>query len=695
MAMNETLLSGNMNVSLPPYTCWSKNRSEKGGGGITTAVSQQFKYSAVGAGQGEEEDEYLITRFECFSPALNVINCYGEERKTVKEEVEKKWTRLKSDMEKIRAKNEFCLVAGDLNKLVGNGKMGVPGNHPEISLGGRLLLDLLASRNWILVNSLGENVVVGGPFTRKDPATGKMSCLDLFIVSKELSPYVEKLQIDCERKMPIARAVKMGATYQLVHSDHYTCLLTLTGLPRVRMGRQQKKTVWNLGKEGGWDNYKKMTSNYNEAFEKAIKEKDTIEEKMFEFEKLHDKIKFKAFGKVTLGKNNETKNKNTQKEDVTAQKLFEEEEERANNEIEEIKNMKLSKVGKVWELKKKIIGGKKALIQNTAILDPKNGKLAASSEQIMRVTLAYCKETLANNIPSTAYENIINKKKRMLEEKLMDCDGDFAPNKETFDFLISKFKKSRKPNYHFLVRASPSFQNTVFEFCKTMIEKEEFPLSFQETTLHMIFKGGKKGKRENLSDNRFIHSKTWWPRTVEGLTVVGGLKEPIVSRSSIYQVGGQPGHRSEELVFTMKSLIARQRQAGKLIILQTSDITKFFDKEMVEDALLTCYKRGADAKACRIWYKLNANTKIRVKTGAGMSLFCDVGAVVRQGTLGGALLSQGVLDEGISGEFTPGGEDEMNDGDVPMAPLIFQDNVLRAVQGIKEARLHFKIWKEW
>ena len=57
-----------------------QNRSEKGGGGITTAVSQQFKYSAVGAGQGEEEDEYLITRFECFSPALNVINCYGEQR---------------------------------------------------------------------------------------------------------------------------------------------------------------------------------------------------------------------------------------------------------------------------------------------------------------------------------------------------------------------------------------------------------------------------------------------------------------------------------------------------------------------------------------------------------------------------------------------------------------------------------------
>ena len=42
-----------------------------------------------------------------------------------------------------------------------------------------------------------------------------------------------------------------------------------------------------------------------------------------------------------------------------------------------------------------------------------------------------------------------------------------------------------------------------------------------------------------------------------------------------------------------------------------------------------------------------------------MSQFWEVGATVGQGTLGGALVSQGVLDEGISEQFSPGGEDEM------------------------------------
>ena len=146
--------------------------------------------STGGAGESVKEDEYLITRVAMFRPALNVVNCYGEQRKISKSEVEEKWNRLCQDLETIRARNEFCVLCGDLNKLVGRGELGVPENHEEVSLGGKLLRGLLASRNWVLFNGMGKEVVSGGPFTRIDPATGKASCLDLFIVNKELKPYI-------------------------------------------------------------------------------------------------------------------------------------------------------------------------------------------------------------------------------------------------------------------------------------------------------------------------------------------------------------------------------------------------------------------------------------------------------------------------------------------------------------------------
>ena len=266
--------------------------------------------------------------------------------------------RLRSDMENIRARGEFCCLTGDLNKLVGTGQLGVPGNHPEVSLGGRLLRDLLATRNWYLVNGLGQEFVTGGPYTREDPATGIMSCLDLFIVSRELLPYVKKLQIDSQREMAMARSVKMGTAYRMVYSDHYTCLLTLSDLPREKDVRPEKTTVWNLSKEGGWNRYKVLTEAYSEALENMLEKEDTINNKMKAFNKIHDKIKYKAFGKVTIGKKSREHEKADGKnKKLDAKELFEDVAKKVEKEIEEIKTMKKSRVGKIWEIRKKVMGG--------------------------------------------------------------------------------------------------------------------------------------------------------------------------------------------------------------------------------------------------------------------------------------------------------------------------------------------------
>lgn len=201
----------------------------------------------------------------------------------------------------------------------------------------------------------------------------------------------------------------------------------------------------------------------------------------------------------------------------------------------------------------------------------------------------------------------------------------------------------------------------------------------------MIFKGG-KGRREILSDNRFIHSKERFARAAEGMVIEDGLKAPLLDGSSIYQIGGQPMHRPEELVFVIKSIVARYKMQGTMVVLNLYDIAKFFDKEMVEDAVLTCIKRGADPKAIRLWYKLNEDTKIRVKTGVVLSEY-DVGPVIGQGTLGGAIVSQAVLDEWVMEHFTPGEEGQLKYGQVPLAPMMFMEDLLNGSEGLNQARL--------
>ena len=271
--LNETQLIGKMQVNLSAYTTWNRNRTEKGGGGIATAVHQQYSATAVGVGEGEHEDKYLITRVEAFEPALNVINSYGEQRSTQKEEVEHKWSRLRKEMENIRIKGEFCCLGGDLNKLLGCDQLGVPGTSPDISLGGRLLRDLLATGDWLLVNGLGEGVVEGGPNTRKDPATGKMSRLDLFLISIGLRPYISSLQIDKDLKFTPYRAIKKKKKFKLVYSDHFASILTLKNLPRKQERQEKKVKVWNLAKENGWENYKYLTDKYSDKIENIIEDK--------------------------------------------------------------------------------------------------------------------------------------------------------------------------------------------------------------------------------------------------------------------------------------------------------------------------------------------------------------------------------------------------------------------------------------
>ena len=187
--------------------------------------------------------------------------------------------------------------------------------------------------------------------------------------------------IDSKRECTVGRAVKVEDSYQTIFSDHYTCILTLENLPYIHEKKTENTSVWNLAKEGGWDSYKELTEKYADSVEKAIHTENTIEEKMKKFNDIHEKIKFKAFGKTTIkSKPKEVKKSNVKKDvkDDEAEAVYQEEVKRTENEIKEIKKLKTSRVGRIWEIKKRIVGGKKASLEATAIVNPHTGKLVVS-----------------------------------------------------------------------------------------------------------------------------------------------------------------------------------------------------------------------------------------------------------------------------------------------------------------------------
>ena len=293
-------------------------------------------------------------------------------------------------------------------------------------------------------------------------------------------------------------------------------------------------------------------------------------------------------------------------------------------------------------------------------------------------------DNLKKKAPDPDVEAFQNVKKAVIEEKMREGSMETLQlSKGDFGAVVTKFKGKQTKSYDLLIKSDEKYQDVIYQLCKRMIEEEEFPNIFRYTVLYMIWK--KKAPQEILKNNRFIHMKEHYlPRTVESL-VVRKMKDDILSQSTMYQVGGQPGHSIEEHLFTIRSLMELLETRGQGMIFTLIDLVAFFDREDIYDAVSTLYETGVNSTAVRLWLKLNQNTEIRVKTSTGMTDRAVVGDVIGQGTAGAALVSQLNLDHGLHTYFG-GSADEVYYGGVRCEYVAYQDDIGKPSAGVNEAQ---------
>ena len=93
------------------------------------------------------------------------------------------------------------------------------------------------------------------------------------------------------------------------------------------------------------------------------------------------------------------------------------------------------------------------------------------------------------------------------------------------------------------------------------------------------------------------------------------------------------GHRAQEHIFTIKSVIAFYSMLGKGLILSLFDMSKFFDREHLQDCMGELYQHSVKGKLYRLIYNMNKDTNIRVKTPVGYSDYTDVVETLGQGKM--------------------------------------------------------------
>ena len=485
----------------------------------------------------------------------------------------------------IEDRNEAVIIIGDMNRNVGNGEFGIRGNKNKISYGGQLIRNMIQGGLYILINNL--DIVKGGPWTwidRQD--SSRKSCLDLAIVSVTLLPYISKIEIDSEKKYTPRRVTKTKKETTSTYTDHFSVKKEMKNIPK-KIHLEKQPPMWNINKPGGWTEFKSITDKEAQKIKDTIADEEDINKVMRKINIIDKKIKFRAFGKAKVCRKmvseviqckkpckestcDECKSQNKKDEELLKKRT-----ETIEKAINKIKEAKQGRAGSIFKMKKEIAGPKKSPQESTSIRDSKTGELLVNKHDIKRATLEYCVENLQNNIPDKETEKLVKDRKERQLKIMNDKSGDgFEVTFEEFEIVLAKFANKETKTYDFLLKAGDEYKVSIFNLCKRIIEKEEVPECFRKTVLIMIWK--RKGPMEILRNNRFLHMKEVLARCVDAL-VVRQMKEALITRLSIYQVGGLPGHSTLEHLLTLKTVLARMEEIGGSLIFLSMDIISFLE----------------------------------------------------------------------------------------------------------------------
>ena len=170
-----------------------------------------------------------------------------------------------------------------------------------------------------------------------------------------------------------------------------------------------------------------------------------------------------------------------------------------------------------------------------------------------------------------------------------------------------------------------------------------------------------------------------------GEIITHELKLQAMENVSKFQIGAISGHRAQEHLFTIKSVISLYISQGKGLILSLYDISKYFDRENLKDCMGELYKANVKGKLYRLIYTLNKDTEVSVKTPVGITESAAVGEGLGQGTNEGAIVSSINLDGGVKESFEDS-DKEVLYIDVKVNPCLFQDDIARLAENIDSVK---------
>ena len=609
----------------------------------------------------ESELELVHVIFKDTVPQLHILAVYLDVERGKPDDVSRVWSILENKANDLIESGAGVIVCGDFNR---------PSLTCEKkSFGTDLLERWLEDGKVHLVNDRKVN-------TRYDPASGKGSLLDLAIISDNLARSVKKFEVDTHKKWTPFVLIKNGDQLVKKTSDHCAIQLNVK-LTSIRSDCK-KVPVVNYRNPEGWKNYKEVSDKFAEKIIKVLEETEDINMARIKIEAINMEIENEAFGLIWQGGNKKKKKKKRNCKEL--KDLYQEQHEELNKMLDEGCLNAKSLNAKIYKLKEIIDGPKISASEPMCIKDPENGELITDPEKIKKVSLEHNVKILTKN-PIRKEDEGERKKKEEHHQKIMrkDDKDSWELSREMFDKVLDKLKEKGKKMFNPLNKAGDKYKDAIFKYMKRIIDEEDVPFQFSETTLIAIWKG--KGSPLDLNMNRYIHEKAWPARLCDAL-VTEKMKPSIVESCPDIQIGGIPGSQSSQHLLTLKLWMMMKETNG---IFQVFDMAKFFDKESLLDAMHNLSTRAkVSDKSYRLCWKLNEKTRIAVRTSIGKSDHRVTDDSLGQGSFCAALISTINIGHAIVDTFK--GVPSTRLGTMGLNSLILQDDISKMNDNLKQAR---------
>ena len=241
--------------------------------------------------------------------------------------------------------------------------------------------------------------------------------------------------------------------------------------------------------QDGWKNYLKETSQNKVLDKLSNANKETTDQVFKKIENELTNVKYKVFGKVSVGKKKKGVNKinDIQNRKHNLEKAFSGETLRVKREeidvelktaIEEIQYEAFSKEIKklnsikatkgtsaaVFKLRTGVLGSSKSSSDPVIINDPISGVPLMTPTDIKSATLKYCVILLTNRQPKEGYTDIIKRKESLHELRMNEVihNDILVLTPEMYHSAFQYLMKKNGAKYKFLINGGMSLHNALY-----------------------------------------------------------------------------------------------------------------------------------------------------------------------------------------------------------------------------------------